>query len=373
MANGDFLYALPLPISSHILPSSRKKRKRDLVLDDEAFSQDDLITENTEYSAVVTPDERQQRRLAGQDVSRPPPDFPFPHAPQPKPRERDDEQSNTATFSNGKAHSLRLQHLATMTALLHKCLAARDYQRASRALALILRTEIGGRTIDLRHTSLWAIGAEVLLRTPDHAQPGLISREGFERAKLFYDKMALQHPWHRSWPNVVNAQDFRLAMFSLWIYVVCQQSKHLQVDEHKDTLLVQEMMAKELEVKRWELCEAERIAREMDTLLGTVPYIDDLELIRLRGMVALWCADLLEAVDALEIELEKDLPMIDKDLEQTWLNETTAQGDDPTGQVNDKVLRARNLANTMFARLPDGNEEDASLLDELNVDTAEFN
>lgn len=239
-----------------------------------------------------------------------------------------------------------------MTTLLHKCLQAKDYKRASRALGLILRTETHGNFIDLRHAGLWGIGAEILLRSSNTDRVGSISREGFERAKLFYDKMALQHPWHRTWPNVTNAQDFKLAMFGLWIYLTCVESKRIQhAADEGGSENGRAASDKELQAKKYEWAEAERIAQEMDTLMSTIPFIDDLELLRLRAHVALWTSDLLEKVDELEVEVESNTSMQEQQMEQAWLGNTEVEEPVPLRPSNQKAANARQLAGIMLARL----------------------
>lgn len=355
------LYALPLPTPFRKVSKPSGKRKRDGKTE-QRVRQDEFPSHVTEYSAVITPEERTQRRLAGQPVDEQPPVSPFPHAALPK----DDHESaldhRLTLSSTNPSHSLRVQHLAAMTALLHRCLETRDYRRASRALALISRTEIQGKTIDLRHAGLWGIGAEILLRTHPSSELGFISRQGFEKAKAFYDKMAVQNPWNTSWPHVVNAQDFKLAMFGLWIYVVCHEAKRLQSLDLFDSARSQEALAGALQSKRWELAEAERVAQEMDSLMSTLPFMDDQELIRLRGMVALWIADLLDALDQLEAEAASNVSLHDQEMERAWLglDEEERRSDSRTSpQSSQKAMDARNLAKAMFVKIGLEDEDDS--------------
>lgn len=346
-------YSLPVP-SSQAPKRPTRKRKRKPVVRESSASPDahllELSTQNTEYSAVITPEERIQRRLAGQPLDEPPPSVPFPHASLSK-----SLPATTPTSRDGVSHqpaSLRSQHLAAMTTLLHRCLQAKDYRRASRALGLILRSETHGKFIDLRHAGLWGIGAEILLRTSGTARIGSISRQGFDRAKVFYDKMALQHPWHRTWPNVTNAQDFKLAMFGLWIFVTCTESKRIQ--HAADKVGPEDGRAgsdEELQAKRYELAEAERIAQEMDTLMSSIPFVDDLELRRLRAHVALWTADLLEKVDSLDVEVGSDTSVQEQLMEQAWLGQTETEELWQPRPSNQKAANARQLASAMLAKL----------------------
>jgi len=249
-----------------------------------------------------------------------------------------------------------------MTAILHKCLLQKDYTRAARALALIVRTEVSGSTVDIRHGGLWSACAEILLRSnvADVAEP--ISRKSFEVIKSFYDKLALQYPWHRRWPNITNAQDFKSAMFALWVYTTCAESRRLQnIREPSESDVARSPSQGELQAKRWELSEAERIAQEMDILMSTIPFVDDLELIRLRGMVALWVADLVEAVELSEADFESNHSMQDQEMDNLWLAGSFVEEDENEHvtrpkQSNQKADDARAVATTMFAKL-DGREK----------------
>ncbi|KAJ9658311.1 hypothetical protein H2198_003741 [Neophaeococcomyces mojaviensis] len=369
------IYSLPLPASSHNPSQASRKRKRrghieDAATEDGYSTQEQSEEGNIEYTAVLTPDERTQRRLAGQPLDSPPPPFPFPHAslrqvypPKGQLKNGITGIGDKPTTTPDETHvSLRAQHLAAMTSALHKCLMQKDFRRASRALALILRTEVAGSTVDIRQGGLWGAGAEALLQgnMSDVAMP--ISRKNFERVKTFYDKLALQYPWQRRWPNITNAQDFKSAMFALWIYTACAESKRLQnVDETVQSDMSHSPSRSELRAKRWELSEAERIAQEMDTLMSTIPFIDHLDLIRLRGMVALWVAGLVEALDLLEAESESNRSMQDQDMHSLWL---TGAGVDEheaglvtlSNKSSQKADHARDLASNMFAKLRDRDE-----------------
>lgn len=368
-ANGRPIHALPLPVPSYYTFKLHGKRKRRLSTQ-HGVEADSGSDGNVEYSAVITPDERAQRRLAGQPLDRPPPPTPFPHAPHSRTSgasqlESAHASSRLSSLNTGAPSSLRSQHVAVMLAILHKSLERHEYVRAARTFAALLRTEILGRTIDLRHAGLWGIGAEILARNGSTAADNRVSRKGFEKAKVFYDKLSLQHPWNRSWPNVINAQDFKITMFSLWIYTVCAESKRVEqqyIDHDVPSLSSQQ----ELQAKRWELREAHTIAKEMDSLMGTIPFVDHLELIRLRAMVALWIADLADTVDLLELDVESNNSFQEAVLHERWSNDMEEyHQDSSTRKVNEQAATARNLAKTLFAKL--GVDNDIGALAEVET------
>lgn len=316
----SYLFSLPLP--TYQQPSSKsygqglksKKRKRKNATGPNSKLQDEpndglqflpqselqAFAQNLEYSAVLTPEERTQYRAAGQSFDREPPSFPFPHSTA-KTDSQQSFRSDTNFQRPSLAPTLHLQHLAVVTAILHRCLADQDYTRASRALGLIMRDSIGGRAIDVRNEGRWGVGAEIVLKagsqhdhsfdkdTTDSDRPQkspIFTREGFERAKRYYERLIIQYPFNKIHPTSVNAIDFYQALFGLWIYVVHQEGKTAPVLSPK--LSHQDGQRRELE-------QAHEIADHMDACMSSIPFSDDLELIRLRGMVASWIADLAES------------------------------------------------------------------------------
>ncbi|KIV89599.1 hypothetical protein PV10_06985 [Exophiala mesophila] len=246
-----------------------------------------------EYTAIVTPLERVQRRVAGHPLDQPFPDPPFPHSQlTPKhststPRGRD---------RTGVPRSLHLQHLATLTSIVHVSILAQDYRRASRALGLMFRDSTVARSAAVRNKGFMGIAAEVLLRdVPSQKQQSSvnsaqISRYGLDKAKQLYQTLIVRHPYHKSWPESVNAVDFYLAMFNIWIYAVCAENEVWVSPERREL----ESRDHDLATKLGELEQASEIASKMDDCMSTLPYMDEPELIRLRAMVDLWIADLYE-------------------------------------------------------------------------------
>lgn len=345
------IYALPLPTSSYsIRAPSRGKRKRSKIVQTE---EKEWTGSNTEYSAVVTPEERTQRRLAGQPLDQLPPPAPFPHASADRGEDVLSGETHqggvgVASLESKSSTTLRNTHLAVMVAILHKSLEQKEYHRAAKAIAIILRTEISGRSIDIRHVGLWGIGAEILVR--NHSADQGISRKGFDRARTLYDKLALQHPWHRSWPNVIDAQDFKLAMFDLWIYTVCTESKRVRQQATQDHESASSSND-ELQARKWELGEADAISKEMDSLMGAVPFIDHLELIRLRAFVALWTADLINTVDLLSAEGVSDNHPQASPQYEAWPDHMDDHQEGQEWKSNDRAIASRAHAQRLLVKL----------------------
>lgn len=285
------IFARPATSSSQpsIALASERERKRKRTHRDSASDFDQAPGETSyidEYAAVLSPDERAQRRLAGYSLIDDLPPAPFPHKKARSPKNAYDEPEHVAADS---PTSLRLQHLSAITAVLHKSLLRKDYARARRALGLILRTDVNGKPVDIRTADNWAVGAEILFRQQEHCAHEAVSRSdryrrlqaGFLQAKSLYEMLIIQYPHHRAWPDHVNAVDFYLAMFSLWVYVA-------QAEDHDDTT------GDPLETKLRQLDDANDILMRMDRCMLSAPYGSNPDLFRLRAMVAEWHALLTE-------------------------------------------------------------------------------
>ena len=366
-ANGimaSTIFSLPVPAYRQTKVSAQngshtKKRKRTEGADSDETKSIDALSEadqqqhvhshhsqSSEYSAILTPDNRSLYRIAGQPLDRSLPTKPFPHASQSNLHRTPDTNHSTSQrlasldppiytpSPESRTLPLHQQHLGALTALLHRALCERDFARAGRVLGLILRDEIGGQPLDIRAEGRWGIGAEILLRqgtrtghngnqsTTGREEDGdkrsecergpalWFTRKGFEDARKYYERLIVQYPFHKPNPGAVNALDFYSALFRLWICVVQEESKldNESLDEStfsetspvEDSALSGPTPSIKMVSKQRMLAQAREIAIRMDSCMTTIPYGDDMELIRLRGMVALWIADLLD--DILEIQ-----------------------------------------------------------------------
>jgi len=223
------------------------------------------------------------------------PPAPFPHAainPQARvDKETVEEQLATLnpplytpkTSPDDPSASLTRQHVENLTTILHTCMLKEDWQRATRAWGLLLRTEVAGRGIDVRWHGRWGIGAELLMQSSINAQ------DGFKLAREYYDRLILQYP-HTPRSQGTTALIFYPALFNIWIYEV--QHRYQRISEnHVDHI-------SELMLRRQELEDALPISQRMDELLLSPPYDTSVELLKLRAMVGLWVSDLRNIIDA---------------------------------------------------------------------------
>lgn len=344
-------FALPLsrwlqPTSPRVARYERRKRKKtDPWSDVEDVDGDttDAVSVTGSVPAgqplVLTPNESHQYRIAGQPLDQEVPQGRFPHAAPKKDgtsrgRLPNQLSQDLATLSipiyppqsAAYAGSLRLQHLAALTTLLHRCLLQGDFTRAGRAWGLIMREQFRGAPADARLENRWGIGAEILLRrdqkrassnrqfspadpTNGDRTPLPFTHKGFAEAKEYYERLILHHPFFKSTPHSISALHFYPAMFGLWVYVAQEESNserdRIEDDDSsefsdeesmdgygdgRESNRKQSLIAR---VRLQELEQAQQIATRMDMLLVSPPYTDSPELLELRGMVSLWVGDLL--------------------------------------------------------------------------------
>lgn len=179
-------------------------------------------------------------------------------------------------------------------------------------MGLMLRDQTVAGYAPIRNKGFMGIAAEILLRQDQntHSRNGYPSRPrhesispvGLENAKRFYESLIIRHPYHKSWPDSVNAIDFYLAMFNIWIYAVAvsEDNSDSTPSSPRSDLLDQQSLAKVRELE-----QANQIATRMDECMTSLPYMDEPELIRLRAMVDLWLADLYETCHAFAVPLEQ--------------------------------------------------------------------
>ena len=287
-----------------------------------------------------------------------------------------------ATVTSTPTTDLRRHHMSVLTTIMQRCLLDGDYDRAGRAWAMILRTDVRGKAPDLRGEGRWGIGPEILLRQdhqsereelsqdPDEASTvdlddgpedldaprsmgdaaALYTKEGFSKAKEYYERLILEYPYHRRWTSTVNSLDFYPAMFGLWIYATHQERAkrwEAAVGDQDETLRSEpEQPGRDMaeEMRGRELLGAELIASRMDEVLLSPPHSDSPELWHLRGMVALWMADLcLPAISthAASNRDENSKSSVDNSPQGRLRPSDAGHHEDELARRNDELDRAR--------------------------------
>lgn len=343
------------------LHRQNRKRKRDSddkgdaheaeASDDESFAAGtDAASTRPTSSAITTLSAAKARqfRVAGHDPDRPLPSPPFPHAPATSRSEKKLTPSqlqrelaslkpplyvptlpSAARLPQSSSHEgnhLRKHVIQQTMEVLHYCLLRGDYQRAGRAWKLIMSLGRGSTKIDERAHSRWGIAAELHLHAkpsvddasgaqPSKVDDAMFSEEGFKAARMYYERLILEHPYQQSHPRATSALTFYPAMFSLWIYEVSQASRTaLAAAENTDSpeneggsedvsdsedspnRHVSRREARILAARTDELRRAREIAARLDDLLSSPHYDKRPDLLHLRGMIAVWVGDLVTQV-----------------------------------------------------------------------------
>ncbi|QIX00487.1 hypothetical protein AMS68_006004 [Peltaster fructicola] len=258
------------------------------------------------------------------------PPFPFPHAPveseRPVQVSLDEElfclkpTVHKLDTQAGDAYLTKRQHLDNLTALLHRSVTTSDWNRASRIIGLLLRSDFNG-AIDLRRHGRWAIAGEILMRREqsldaDNQAQSVDRSSGFEDTRKYYERMILQYPHTSRTSSSFSAATIYPSLFNVWVYEVQQRSKvgreacqrrpssssslsSCESTDDKDD--VSKIRLKELE-------EAEPIATRLDDLLLSPPYDTDVKLLHLRAMIGSWLSDLYtSAADSVHsADLQRD-------------------------------------------------------------------
>ncbi|KAK4554587.1 hypothetical protein LTR86_008442 [Recurvomyces mirabilis] len=300
------------------------------------------------YHAINRTDPYHVAGLSREDAL---PPAPFPHAATKAAKQLpliEEEFANLnpplyvpITAAEDHSQSLQRRHIDNLTTLLHSCMLRGDWERASRAWGLLLRTEVAGRGMDVRQGGRWGIGAELLMRrkavSDQQTKPSVssatpeeedsiqesdtvnspFSDEGFRLAREYYERLILQYPYTQYTRHTVNAQVFYPALLNIWVYEVQDRSKRRRRarTEQDHSLLSSSQTSDDgshsgdrrhvHEARNKELEEALPIAQRMDELMVSPPYDSSVALLHLRGMVGLWVADLHASIaDAAETEGE---------------------------------------------------------------------
>jgi RNA polymerase I specific initiation factor len=296
----------------------------------------------------LSPSDQEQYRTSGLDPRLSPPPPPFPAAPVPDISSTHllpdgggvdgldvltqaklllDAHKPTLYHAPGLKYSTmsgqrtRETHLAVMNTVLHRSLLDGEYERAGRAFALMLRANPLGPRM-LRRRDVCGVGAEILLRRrwrdrrgedddsddeDDDEEQGRVSSDAepfisdrsFDLVKDYFERLAVEYPLKVHGRG--DKLNFWPSFFKLWIYQALEHSKHARIQalatRDDDSMAVSSSDEEDNEddrrIRTKELDDARAIAERFDEIVQTAPCDKHPELLRLRGMVSQWIADLL--------------------------------------------------------------------------------
>ncbi|KAL9633142.1 MAG: hypothetical protein Q9164_004875, partial [Protoblastenia rupestris] len=243
---------------------------------------------------------------------------------------------------------LKKQHLDALVAVIHRSILDGDFQRARRAWGNLLRLEVNGQSLDLRTGGRWGLGAEFDLQScslqtyrsdgdsgatkNDTPLPQIFSNpEDLEKAKDYLGRLILQYPYRKAFPDVTGPLDFHLALFGFWISSIIHEGwlatpdlpytatneEQNSADAFGENETMEERPTLRVRARRHSIHESTRkntlrriygLNAQLDKLLSSPPYSDEPSFWELKGMVALWTADL-----SLESDLSPSDEVIHKD------------------------------------------------------------
>ena len=229
--------------------------------------------------------------------------------------------------------------------------AAVGLAHAKRAFALLVRTDIRGKPVDLRRNYLWAMGAEILMRDGEDTRVADREAQGARRrwgsadnipqVRAFYENLIQLHPYNRLWPRSIGALTFWPIMIGTELYSIYAEAqleterlaannpgsdkgsehdssgsksesnsdsesnggdkkstdqRHVPLDASEERRTQRQRdhptrLAHE-DIRLSALEQVRDLARRMDGVMANAPYSSSTEMLRLRGMVSLYMGDL---------------------------------------------------------------------------------
>lgn len=258
----------------------------------------------------------------------------FPHRPirpshLPPEEEDDDEDGNASPSKQKDDHRRRLaaqrsrdaqeQHLGVLKSIILRSLSQdnENIPRAKRAFGLLWRTQVRGKPVDLRRQGLWTLGAEILMRDGSEGRGRRWGATGnMPQLRGYLECLVRQYPYNRLHPTSISDLDFYPVLFGCEMYDVWVEHKlaleRLEVDaetwsdgdmkleddsdDNDDELHLpareRHLRDEKARLKNQALAIMRGLAARMDSLMENAPYNRSVEMLRLRGMVALYVGDL---------------------------------------------------------------------------------
>ncbi|MCJ1378348.1 hypothetical protein MMC17_001445 [Xylographa soralifera] len=299
---------------------------------------------------------------------------------------------------DGRRSGLKQQHLVVLTTIMHKCLAQGEYMRAGRAWGMLLRAEVKGHPPNIRSNGLWGLGAELLLQRsilleqydnprrrnreesgkPDHNEGTIefnhnlvkaqFSRQSFEDAKAYYERLILQFPWRKWLPDALNSLQFYPVMFGLWISftqdqylsALARKTQDFEDPSDGDSLsghLNSDARSKERHsIRNISMQSFEAIAERLDELLLSFPYSESDALWRIRAMIAQQMSDLSKEEAGIDPQDEEEVTengseqLSEQEGESSRMRTRPIAGIDIQGRRSEERKRYLEKAGSAFER-----------------------
>lgn len=246
------------------------------------------------------------------------------------------------------------KQLGFLTNVILRALEEGDIPRANRAFGMVRASKVRGKPVDLRKNALWSLGAEIMMREGEEEEvmrPGAEddgvadaasssrgrqrqqrrwgSAANMPRLRAYLESLVRQYPYNRLHPDSISDLDFHPVLFGCEFYDawaehrlalerLAEESEAWSDGEldivpemdmpdfydNDDDGGAREDQGQSLSGRERRLRQAKAdlglralsavrdVAARMDGLMENAPYSRSAELLRLRGMVALYIGDL---------------------------------------------------------------------------------
>ncbi|KAG5927614.1 hypothetical protein E4U42_002034 [Claviceps africana] len=341
--------------SANDLPPKKQsnKRKRGISLGETSYSaQRKVITPHNSWSSS----RQRQLSLAGLTDEDEDPSQDIRHFPHRGIQHGEckftssEEESDPDAVKGLHAHSItsrrtkamhRGNRLDMLLRCTHQLLDDGKVSRSAKIFGVILHLRIDGRPVDVRQHNLWALGAEIIMRTGEEdnlRKLGLQStpsdgagsythirvptrwgsNTNISRLRAYMEELIQRYPYDRRFPNTVSAVDFQFALFACEIFncyaeysaeilrlgeeqesrrsaasprqVICGNSVGME-DERDEVTTPDRCLFRK--VKEQACRRIGAIASKIDAMMENPPYSANKFFLHLQATVSLILADLL--------------------------------------------------------------------------------
>ncbi|KAF3924600.1 hypothetical protein AA313_de0200971 [Arthrobotrys entomopaga] len=181
--------------------------------------------------------------------------------------------------------SLHAKHMSNLNTILHLCLLRRDWKRAKRAFKLLLLSDSETDVRNLRLKGIWKLGVEILSWEDENAttddQGDSPPNKDYTKAMEYMNRLVIMYPHYKHYVigKGVNATT---------ILPILMHFEILALHDKLSTALTTGEATVVIEV----IAGITAVTDRLKSLQETPPWVDMVELWKLRGQLYTWAADL---------------------------------------------------------------------------------
>ncbi|KAF3937959.1 hypothetical protein ABW19_dt0203146 [Dactylella cylindrospora] len=198
----------------------------------------------------------------------------------------------TDALPPSQPNSLQAKHVDNVNTILHLCILKRDWARAKRAFALLLQSDREHNMKNLRLRKIWKLGVEILgWEGVDEAQAedstinagdgGTVVKRDYSKVVEYMNRLIIMYPHYKH--HVVGK-----GVNATTILPILMHFEILALEEQMTNATVEDVASVASQV----ISGIEGVTDRIKTLQETPPWVDMVELWKLRGQLYLWAAEL---------------------------------------------------------------------------------